>query len=104
MRSRRNYKRSGSSARAAPDPPPVGRPAVPDPDARHGPYHYWTRKARGKTVGLKLTEGLFTGSSRTTRTRCADLPLAGRRSDPRGSGSPDSRSLSLHAASRLTES
>ena len=23
---------------------------------RHGPYHYWTRKARGKTVGLKLTE------------------------------------------------
>ena len=27
-----------------------------DPDARHGPYHYWTRKARGKTVGLKLTE------------------------------------------------
>ena len=26
-----------------------------DPDARHGPYHYWTRKARGKTVGLKLT-------------------------------------------------
>ena len=27
-----------------------------DPEARHGPYHYWTRKARGKTVGLKLTE------------------------------------------------
>ena len=27
-----------------------------DPDARHGPYQYWTRKARGKTVGLKLTE------------------------------------------------
>ena len=27
-----------------------------DPDARHGPYHYWTRKARGKTVGLNLTE------------------------------------------------
>ena len=30
-----------------------------DPDARHGPrhgpYHCWTRKARGKTVGLKLT-------------------------------------------------
>ncbi len=26
------------------------------PDARHGPYHYWTRKARGKTVGLNLTE------------------------------------------------
>ena len=22
----------------------------------HGPYHYWTRKARGKTVGLKLTD------------------------------------------------
>ena len=36
-----------------------GRPACrchDDPDARHGPYHYWTRKARGKTVGLKLTE------------------------------------------------
>ena len=27
-----------------------------DPEARHGPYHYWTRKARGKTVGLKLTD------------------------------------------------
>ena len=27
-----------------------------DPDARHGPYHYWTRKARGKTVGMRLTE------------------------------------------------
>ena len=27
-----------------------------DPDARHGPYHYWTRKARGKTVGLNHTE------------------------------------------------
>ena len=27
-----------------------------DPDARHGPYHYWTRKARGKTVGMHLTE------------------------------------------------
>ena len=36
-----------------------GRPACRchiDPEARHGPYHYWTRKARGKTVGLKLTE------------------------------------------------
>ena len=36
-----------------------GRPACRchiDPVARHGPYHYWTRKARGKTVGLKLTE------------------------------------------------
>ena len=36
-----------------------GRPACrchDDPDARHGPYHYWTRKARGKTVGLNLTE------------------------------------------------
>ena len=37
-----------------------------DPDARHGPYHYWTRKARGKTVGLNLTEdelvlSLFSG-------------------------------------------
>jgi hypothetical protein len=27
-----------------------------DPENRHGPYHYWTRKARGKTVGLMLTE------------------------------------------------
>ena len=27
-----------------------------DPDARHGPYHYWTRKVGGKTVGLNLTE------------------------------------------------
>ena len=27
-----------------------------DPKHRHGPYHYWTRKQRGKTVGLKLTE------------------------------------------------
>ena len=27
-----------------------------DPAYRHGPYHYWTRKARGKTVGLLLTE------------------------------------------------
>jgi hypothetical protein len=26
------------------------------PENRHGPYHYWTRKARGKTVGLMLTE------------------------------------------------
>ena len=36
-----------------------GRLACPcrnDPEARHGHYHYWTRKARGKTVGLKLTE------------------------------------------------
>lgn len=27
-----------------------------DPKDRHGPYHHWTRKQRGKTVGLKLTE------------------------------------------------
>jgi Family of unknown function (DUF6788) len=27
-----------------------------DPQLRHGPYHYWTRKQRGKTVGLKLTD------------------------------------------------
>ena len=27
-----------------------------DPDARHGPYHHWTRKVRGKTVSLNLTE------------------------------------------------
>ena len=34
---------------------PCGRAACRchrDPDARHGPDHYWTRKA----VGLKLTE------------------------------------------------
>ena len=30
-----------------------------DPENRHGPYHYWTRKARGKTVGLMLTEDEF---------------------------------------------
>ena len=23
---------------------------------RHGPYHYWTRKSAGKTVGMMLTE------------------------------------------------
>lgn len=27
-----------------------------DPKNRHGPYHYWTRKSRGKTVGMMLTE------------------------------------------------
>lgn len=27
-----------------------------DPENRHGPYQYWTRKDRGKTVGLLLTE------------------------------------------------
>ena len=27
-----------------------------DPGNLHGPYHYWTRKNRGKTVGLKLTQ------------------------------------------------
>ena len=26
------------------------------PENRHGPYHYWTRKSKGKTVGMKLTE------------------------------------------------
>ncbi len=29
------------------------------PEHRHGPYHYWTRKACGKTVGLMLTEDEF---------------------------------------------
>ena len=49
-----------------------GRPACRchiDPVARHGPYHYWTRKARGKTVGLNSpkTNSVSTGSgSRTT--------------------------------------
>ena len=27
-----------------------------DPQNRHGPYHYWTRKSAGKTVGMMLTE------------------------------------------------
>lgn len=27
-----------------------------DPHNRHGPYHYWTRKSGGKTVGMMLTE------------------------------------------------
>jgi hypothetical protein len=27
-----------------------------DPKFRHGPYHHWTRKLRGKTVGRKLAE------------------------------------------------
>lgn len=27
-----------------------------DPKDRHGPYHYWTRKQGGKTVGRKLTD------------------------------------------------
>ena len=30
-----------------------------DPDKRHGPYSYWTRKAHGKTVGLLLTDEEF---------------------------------------------
>ena len=45
-----NYKRSGSSARAARHLPLPSRPGRPP-----RPYHYWTRKARGQTVGLKLT-------------------------------------------------
>jgi hypothetical protein len=27
-----------------------------DPDKRHGPYHYWTRKVKGRTVTVLLTE------------------------------------------------
>lgn len=27
-----------------------------DPENRHGPYTYWTRKSRGKTVGMMLTK------------------------------------------------
>jgi hypothetical protein len=27
-----------------------------DTESRHGPYHYWTRKDRGKTVGLMLSD------------------------------------------------
>ncbi len=26
-----------------------------DPANRHGPYHYWTRKVKGKTVSVSLT-------------------------------------------------
>ena len=76
-----------------------------DPDARHGPYHYWTRKARGKTVGLKLTEdelGLYREwieNNRelerlveemrriSSRVACPHHRQAGSM-NPRGSGSP----------------
>ena len=37
----------------------MGRPpaaAITTRTPATAPYHYWTRKARGKTVGLKLTE------------------------------------------------
>ena len=27
-----------------------------DPANRHGPYHYWTRKVKGKTVSTSLTD------------------------------------------------
>lgn len=27
-----------------------------DPDARHGPYYYWTTKKEGKTVSRKVSE------------------------------------------------
>lgn len=27
-----------------------------DPANRHGPYYYWTRKVKGKTVGMLLTK------------------------------------------------
>jgi hypothetical protein len=27
-----------------------------NPQNRHGPYHYWTRKSASKTVGMMLTE------------------------------------------------
>ena len=44
-----------------------------DPDARHGPYHYWTRKARGKTVGMHLTEDeVVLSGSRTTNWKDRD--------------------------------
>lgn len=35
-----------------------------DPANRHGPYHYWTRKVKGKTVSVSLTDeqaALFQG-------------------------------------------
>ena len=43
----RRHTRAPSSTRRI----TCGRPACRchnDPEARHGPYHYWTRKARGK--------------------------------------------------------
>ena len=43
-----------------------GRPACrchSDPEARHGPYHHWTRKARGKTVGNGAQKIEFCGSA-----------------------------------------
>ena len=57
MRSRRNYKRSGSSL-AASRPAVLGRlpaAAITTRTPATAPS-YWTRKARGKTVGLKSTE------------------------------------------------
>ncbi len=36
-----------------------GKPAChchADPDHRHGPYHYWTRKLQQKTVAVLITE------------------------------------------------
>ena len=75
-----------------------------DPDARHGPYHYWTRKARGKTVGLKLTEdelGLYrewiennrelerlVEEMRRISSRVLALITGRQAPNPRGSGSP----------------
>lgn len=31
-----------------------------DPASRHGPYHYWTRKVKGKTVSVSLTDDQLT--------------------------------------------
>lgn len=41
-----------------------------DPANRHGPYHYWTRKVKGKTVSVSLTDeqaALFQGWMENTR-------------------------------------
>jgi hypothetical protein len=38
---------------------PCGNPSCSchqDPDKRHGPYHYWTRKVNGRTVTVLLKE------------------------------------------------
>jgi hypothetical protein len=35
-----------------------------DPNARHGPYHSWTRKVKGKTVTRNLTEAQADSCSR----------------------------------------
>ena len=50
MSARAASRPAGSHA----DRPPAAATATRT--ARHGPYHYWTRKVRGRTVSLLLTE------------------------------------------------